>query len=718
MGTRGCRRRGRHRREKVKYKERDCAEWLPDEVWDLILNGTDSHERAFMAPHERPLLRLVSPRWCAIIENPQPSWATGHLERAARLALSDQTGFVILDRDALGKLRRAFVRGRVVMASSAVLFVRGPSWHPSRICVVSGHVLPTFNDPERGRTADAQTTCCGRTTDRTIARLGEYLSLVGAPITDRRDRMRLNALTGYLVGDACLVSHGDNGTPLPSKSQMRVLDDVAPCLALLGHPFTALRVYRQWLGTAVDIVKVIDLFKRCLVSMIRSGVDDPRAFFAALSMSGCKFMTALTTLGCFGSVSNIQRALFEAGAARSLHALLVAVRNHDATPTAPHQQMQAGIVSHAPSERALGHPPPCDYRSIVMFKRGKPFSFDGRFGNALAHEVRAIDAQPDDKRRGEWIPYALHGADPLGMLAVCGARPEDLGRAISIALCDEDTALADRIAAMSHKDQVWCTPSCFARAIVLAGSPRLSADWFARRCIGAPLHGHVAAALELTLNQARSRTHIGWHVCVPDIIAALAAMWPTHLLQQRPLLERVLSQLLIGSHWKQLASVIDHLTPLVTIALSERDIINVDPAPSSADSPLADTHSRRHTIWASVADGTILPYDIDVSACATADAARRCVSDVKGNEDDTVAITVDLGDILESPHTYSASYLSRDQIIIPRTIVLAKLAFCCDPRTNPDNAHAWRFWCGEPTPVRPYGHERAAAMLSERGLYL
>lgn len=91
-----------------------CWAWLPDELWDLVLNGADQEGRPFLDPMLRVVPRLVCTRWRLVVENPLKRWVHGHLDCALkrRLHLARTSHWA----DAL-------VRGRVVTASGLLLHV-------------------------------------------------------------------------------------------------------------------------------------------------------------------------------------------------------------------------------------------------------------------------------------------------------------------------------------------------------------------------------------------------------------------------------------------------------------------------------------------------------------------------------------------------------------------------------------------------------------------
>jgi len=105
-------------------------ESLPDELYDLILNGADASGRGLLDPAERVLPCLVCRRWWRIVRNPSPQWAAGHLRTAwTRLRPFDRMS-KSRERD---RAMAAMIEGRLVSMRTLVLFLCGGSWQPGMI---------------------------------------------------------------------------------------------------------------------------------------------------------------------------------------------------------------------------------------------------------------------------------------------------------------------------------------------------------------------------------------------------------------------------------------------------------------------------------------------------------------------------------------------------------------------------------------------------------
>ena len=107
--------RGRQQRQRLCARlPRSCpADWLPNELWDLILNGSDSRGNAFLDPSQRVLLRRVCSRWHHIVGSPLGHWQPTHLLAARRT-------YACFDNSP--EWTAGFFAGRIVSLGAALVF--------------------------------------------------------------------------------------------------------------------------------------------------------------------------------------------------------------------------------------------------------------------------------------------------------------------------------------------------------------------------------------------------------------------------------------------------------------------------------------------------------------------------------------------------------------------------------------------------------------------
>lgn len=645
--------------------------WLPDEVWDLVLNGTDSRGNALVDPRERVVLRAVCRRWRHVVGHPSPQWVDGHLATAWRMSPCSIGG-----GDAL---KAKFATGRVATFVGAVSFVCGslacpPSTPDARPAIVLGRdtvATESLAVDTEDRVATPVRDGVERDRDGIVRRIAERLKAYTSLVA-RKERIQAGWRSECCLLIAYLVGQLD---PLSAETQPEqcAARRIAPVLVALGRPHEALSFFERQFPVDVTNICASLVFVGGLFKVMRSlayyGRDDVRVMTTALEL-GTRVQIRHTMQferTCERHVLYVWRGLAQTCAIKCIRALTSVI------------QRQSGDAAHA-----------------------APF-FPLLSGAAVvinpAHPICRVLAEARDRAETHfgtdygdryWLPDALFASDPVAVLEAHGPRAHDIKRVVSILTSADRYTDADPI--VSSAIRAWgslsdyVNASLMMHAIVKSKTLTDAIVWAARRGY-VPCAGHVAQIVRarlLVLGADRRQ--------VFTVVALLANTWPAQYMAESTATSHILENMIRGGRWRDADLLMRLLMPvaLPTIGAFEK-IDNVapdsdDPSARQNDEPVVPVEWR-------VADGPARPSDSRPEYSVWA-AILSGITEVSCLDERQGALTA-------RPHRFQ---------------VLSKLIDHYDLERNSPMGAAWRFWCGPPTRFSIDKRDHALIRLAHHGL--
>lgn len=584
-------------RDKFEVGGACCVDWLPDELLDLVLNGTDGSGTAFFDPLERVLARMVCQRWRHVIECPSTQWTEGHLERSwCRLRFQ-------FSKKSAPAGRTAFMSGRMATVTGGILFVHGP--HPH--CLVA-----------QSAATDAQR---DSSTLAVKERLQAYVHVVGAHMMEAEYR------TTCRVAPLCLLLIGETGLKDIAKCALETAQIAPHFLARMGHLSEAVRLFGT-INTRPNNLQAIDFI--CAVARYSGPHDGVVPFLAALNVC-----TQCPTRWCYSYdgrriVAKLWRALALSGSFERTRALV-------------------SLVDGTASE-SLVHLVRVD--AMTLAPHASPF-LDCANLVSLLHRMasRWLNERRPDRAPQHWTRSAVEGLDCLAVLHAHGARRDDIADALFEAASMERYHLIGRILAFAGSVASWNPLSVkddneiAARLICTASAPtRLCA------CIAA--HGFTLTAEQRDLIGRRLMPYEK----TIDVFDAIAVTWPDTLVETPGAVANVFRWMIQHGHWDRVARLIDHLAPffrdriaVFTQAEAQRQ---TETRPETGTDARLVEGARTPSVWSMIADDSAdasgeprryNPWD-DVNAAPVSQTSRLLI----------LARLADLCSPRSNPHTATA----------------------------------------------------------------
>jgi len=649
----------------------DASALLPDELWDLVLNGADREGVPMLEPTERPLARYVCRQWREIVENPSRQWIAGHLH-CAWASLSHGLGG--------NRLRRAFVQGRLISALGACQFVRlhltDPPWHPDAL----RHACERPPAPEQDhdpyyphalhyrtltKGTTATTTAAGA--DRAVAkrrkqrcalwavaghaRLDAYLDSLTGGASCNIDRQAWHAVCDYLLG---IVGPHDQ----IASERANVVRWIPLMLVSQGRVHDAVRFFIMRLPHVARSAQLSMAF-RLVRATVYHAHDDVDALMAALALVTHAGMPTFDQARQSGDdPESLGRLLWETlattGSVRCIRALAHLVECRFDTACDP--------AAVEPAARADGLRPDTQVIADCAALCG------------MLRESRCAQEPEHYATRPSWLRAAVTLCSARCLLAVIeahGTRPRDVQRAIyeSVRRGDYGTAglVADRAEDQSwwrdmYRDVPWI--NCL---LLHAGRSRAKvAGWLAQR-------GYVPdeRTIKVVAANARRIAHRSTGEGAPSerdqddgdvaLLAVMADTWPDALCSARHAVRHSIRSAVKHGRWRDARRIVEIMAPLSGHPGLSRRCTDREPDDGGM------------SLWDAVASGALVvrqngPGDVPVGAA--------------------------------------------------RALALVQLLSCCDPQsTEPSVAAAWRFWVGEPRPVRPNALEESVLFLARRDMF-
>lgn len=678
--------------------EQGCGgAWLPAELWDLILNGADSQQRAFFDPFQRVLLRPVCRRWRETVQDPAAQWVKGHLSRAWMAGS-------ISDPDSPN--HRAFLSGRLVTMRGALAFVclyreRAPSFTALRRVIAQGL------DPQYAASAGVLISALDAI----------YTPLLCATAPHHRTSLETECVAYYLMlarEHQLARTLGRHTLDDPTCADMHVVDFVAATgplprywtdldcarlhmlarrMAVDGAPITLAESRHQrkepLLSSTLVAYCALDrlddavrhLFRSprdggafwlrretlfgVVSRMLRRTRDNVLWFFAILHLaSHARFGRLDAGDPTFKTAHVLWRGLHLTCSLRCLSLLdelLQAFRNGQPCPISVSDAVNASLA-----------------KARLLVPDTPSFVEDGPFCEALCRARDAIRA--DDGLLLPDVDYreilVRHG-DPTPLLAFYEWRQYLVERFVHVAIRHaRGHALANLImTAASQKRPIDWTSATLVPPLVAGTVPPEDAARWAASWGYTPDGRHLALCVGYVLRYAPSD-----HDRQIQVLKALAETWPRVLAQNPLVARRTLRALLDAGRLADMDALVRYLDPLFCSHYASHP---EPPTDDNGDNGGGDSQRARSTsLWDKVARGQLL---------VSAESAD-----------------LDLGRNRREPFAK-----------VDRVVILARLAVHCDPaRTDPHIAAAWRFWCGTPRPFEPTLCERSTVLLAECGLFL
>jgi len=657
----------------------DCTAWLPDELLDLILSGTDgSGSHGFLHPLERPLARLVCARWRRLIKNPSPQWARGHLMRAWERFRA----FEWDDRYSCD----SFVQGRVLCLPGIALFLRGPLWTPAALGLTSSSSDPPTADPilflddESGRAQEHTSTRKGPNSDlrdhkkgrrqRRRRRRQEHKATCPAVIETQTapetTPLAPDKHTCYARIDAYCVAVGGQEKAWGTRSNFIVaflkhlvgakhaskcrgtcmIERVAAGLARLDDGVTVVRFLAASAGTPKNL-PMAHMLVALFHHIVERGHDDVRSFLAMMQLA-CHASPYYGDLK--RDVRKLWAILAKTASVRCISAL-VAILDDDSVKS---EKLPAKTVDLLERSRVLEG-------DIIQNMRAQPMWHQLR----LARDANAI-TYTSFFELNSWLPDAISSGALCKVLAAHGTRAMDLERALGILFQrrDVDYALADEVAELGRSRLGGLKFNECPNWIISSIVPADVAAW-AHRHGYVPTNGQLQEMIE---DAADPLDRFSDSTKLHDIVETLVQVWPKRITSCRAALRSGIVRALANGNWACARAVIESLSRAALPA------IEADQA----------------TVWHKVSRCT--PKRVKQH---TYDSC----SDGDDNDDD------------------SGTDVHIPQDTVTRAVLLARLANRCDPKTNPATFRHWRAWCGAPVPIPANVNETAVASLVMRGLF-
>lgn len=628
---------------------------LPDELWDLVLNGVDASGACFIHPSQRSLLRLVCARWRAIIQGPSPQWARGHLTHGWRCM-----PFASFERP---DTPAPFVCGRDVTLSGAIRFVCGVlEWTPAHLgldrrllCEAPAGFerlcWPTQpSDMQHARPVDdsalsAQTMKCAKAYFDTVRR--------------RRTKGGAQKAVDWSTTVSDIV-RGLMGVPLAPESDSAedqrehdsLVHRVSVTLVLLGHPLAGLCYFAQ---RNPSPIKRRVLYAENMLDLARAialdGRDDAVLLLAALcgvarvrGISPKKFKA-----NCWSSIVGIWASLAQTQSLESIRTLCAIIdRSTDDIVRKRTSTASCMLCDTVPID--LNDP----VWRLLRKKRDPPK--EDRWGG------RSI--------RIHWLDVLLHLDQPAPVLGAHGARVEDATFLVHALIADDRRAAAesvlDFIVQKRGADAVFDDVQSVHRIATARMPFTESLPWLARHGYE-PQRGHLVDLAAMVIAKSR---------CMYDIwmfITTVANVWRAQLGDDPDIVGCVLGHMIETDRWDCARNLVALLAPILALPRTVDD-------GREACHPSASTGlHRQRTVWQRVLCGDILPKTLSIADDPGNDAVVK----------------------IKAPK---------------RAQVLLELLRHYDAPDKPLKGAVWRLWCGEPEPITPVGDEYALCRLAQCGL--
>lgn len=716
---------GRPRKtRRVAAEQDDCTVRLPDELWHMILNGTDGRGRAFLHPFERPLVRAVCSRWRAIVERPGAAATKGHLERVWRITALDR------DNDSI---RQTFMAGRILTIATVALFLRGdPRWSralllrhytggasygtrdakPRSDSLSSSPSLPPDDGVHDGDDHDdieSDSVGDGQGADESAAaaavggsrsmlfsyvsikkRIAAFYECMGEPEREP-DHDIITAAARHLVGQT-------NSLGRTVRARMALVTHVPRTFVVMGDVDHALEfLVRNLERRVVDSWRTLKLTR----SVIYHGAShpDPRQrdnvdrFLGALTLVTHASMMTNTSKNMVRQALRVWSALAATGSVECIRALVQILGGTETAETLQRTQAAAARFPNTTPLSREHHPRVCSWLS----------------GARTTYANCVVNAS-----NRHWTWAARDSDHLLAVIEAHGMHQDDVERAMFEAVLCRDYARATAILDFARAGMrppyglhtnVEFVPALIARA---ASVPREAVAWAVREGYK-PEARHLQCMMDkawsaLYTNDGRAlyakptiTTWYASHWSAPTFdyalsVELLAEAWPAQLMDAPDIVRNALWYMLSDGRWSDVAKTIEKLALAVGSYMDDahRDPCGkpkdgVDRSAEAGDTPQVDQSLMREAgsgrpqkcnIWNKMATGT-LRYT--------------------------------------RPDFVPEDYFRRDRTV-SRALLLAKLADYCDAAINPETAHAWRFWCSTPKPIELDLKESALIRLFQRGL--
>lgn len=657
----------------------DCTQWLPDELWDMVLSGADSRDVAFICPTQRLLLRLVCARWRLLVENPSSVWRHGHLLRA----------WYALPGGRRREHRTLFFSGRLATPTGALVFVCHGGDHKAPLIPISRHGIATPYGT-RDHRDDTMEIC--RPFDR-------------APLdksTETHDAQHwvshCNTRILFYVDAVCVKGSCEPSAKLASSTR-----DVCTSIASGPAPFDAGKRHRVECTTralvalnrfedalcllwhniprSVNCFKAPDAALRVLCDVLfRAG---PRRLYwlcVGLSVIAYMFEDHPMLMADGLMMSCLWHALNRTSDVRCIDALgeiLCATDERRPIPDA-HLPFALDDVLHTVC-RITGRNDASLFTTHARMSRSllrtRLFFFNAG--------SRVIGGVGEDS--SGWDNAVVDGPDALSVIALYGCKRYMVERSIRAAIVHaDDLALADRIVGMVRTRQpAFCLDAKHFVPHVLATSPRLDivVRWFVCQGGDVPMTTLLRDCVDAVMDRDSARIHDKDAQRAAHLLEAIAHAWPAQLSADCDIVRDALAQMLRHGHWQAASLAVAAIVPLYPWNSSVPLFATKKPDGRSCDEPVDGIHSdspmgSKESIWNRLCSGQLLVRAAD--------------------PDDGRAPKCKPG----------------------RAYALARLADFCDPthHADPHAAAAWRLLCGKPTPIEGDSGERAVLSLARRGL--
>jgi len=682
----------------------DCTGWLPDELWDLILNGANVQGQGFLHPTLRFIVRLVSPRWRRIVETPSTCHARGHLRhvwRALKNTSCDDSQSWEQCREEKHREREAFYAGRLVSTWGVVLFacqsrdwnppcvpfdrrvIHNSQWHRAfpqwtshlrrrrRACGPGAPSLETHIAQlyEATLPPDAPPACINR-------KRALYAALfVCRKVIDGNARWIAKSIVRTLmrmglVAEALAVFVGSHDAAYPFSASdvvslldlfVRLLPPKGPRDALpivLEHPCHADGRLEAFPGQDVCLAKndVVPL-----IGQDGRTVQDVRCFLSILSLLTHRFLDA--------------KVMANEGTAFAIWALLV---NHDERAL-----VHAILGLASVSARGLSYQTPegrrihwyAIARDALFLKHTRPFMESRRLSEALV-ETHATGVTTWGTLISGWIrrDRGQQGMRRDSFRARYGHARSRINALLHMCMSHRRHDMADRVVAAFRladpyyvpvRDDFLCS-SAVSHTLVDCDTFR-----WARRYGYAP----TTHALTEMFRRTRRFWQNGDNAASPafndiQLLAVLVELWPDVVVRAfAHVRDKVLATMLSEGRWDDAERLVVLLAPFFDHMRQHVD-----------DNDDDQERDRKETLWARVADRHVVPVRL-------------------------------LG------NTYQEYSDSCAKGAASRAQLLLEMANRCDAGiVGAEMAARWRMWLGVPHTIRPTASEQAAHVLALRGL--
>jgi len=498
---------------------------LPDELWDLILNGASERwPRGLLDPCERFVARQVCPLWWRIVRAPSSRWTRGHLYHGWLLVRGV--------RQSLPRQKKAFMEGRLATTRGLLMLAcgsgSGTPWTPLMVSrflseeMILSASVPCQPPHIRDRGEDAFAAYMSLTIDGTPAR------------DDNNAKNRFK----YTTQKRHILSHMMYGTILcASQRDLHLSQGIGQLMRWVvtmgGTIEHALGLLRTMRSCKYDFAYEDLMDMAYAIALVgqpeRDVLPGIMAILGALSAQTTPPIHYLRYNDLY-PMWRLRCALAIRGLATPLHLL-------DRLGREAFTVLHSGLITRAQHTRA----------KVLLGSSSVAFWDDPTIGTMLQMTAGAWSLPSDRARSKNWATKAIWAPDPVAVL-----RPFGSERLVSAAL----SRAVDR--GLQHA----VTAICQGIGRCIPGAPSLQECTFVCSTIAAARDPHRAcrafAAAGYTPSSDNVASIIGRippvdadddYTIFCRLLDAMAATWPSALVCARPSVRNALLRVVQKGAW-------------------------------------------------------------------------------------------------------------------------------------------------------------------------